>query len=156
VTEFEIIFNLGISSMVPPSFPKLVEFNGQYSTTTSDTYDHSEAYIELLKARHAFNQPNHMTSVTLKGYTLDAVPTLGVCQVRSLVRPSKFAAGLDLELVSGRSNDMVCGMNTNGMNTAIYANFDPTKTTVAARVDAWCEYDAFINVLPGVATTVSF
>jgi hypothetical protein len=70
----------------------------------------------------------------------------------------KFAAGLDLELVSGRSNDLVCGMNTNGMNTSINLTFDPTKSTDVenCRVDLWAEYDSFINVSPGIATTVSF
>jgi len=70
----------------------------------------------------------------------------------------RFAAGLDLELVSGRSNDLICGMNTNGMNTSIYATFDPEYIgdVKQCRVDAWAEYDAFVNISPGIATTVSF
>lgn len=70
----------------------------------------------------------------------------------------KFACGLDLELVSGRSNDLVCGMNTNGMNTSLNLTFDPTRSgsVQLARLDCWCEYDSFINVSPGIATTVSF
>ena len=67
----------------------------------------------------------------------------------------KFAAGIDLELVPGRSQNLICGMNTNGMNTSIYATFDGTATENAT-VDAWCEYDAFINISPGIASTVSF
>jgi len=71
---------------------------------------------------------------------------------------SKFACGLDLEVVSGKSGDLVCGMNTNGMNTSIMMNFDATKSTYvkATTVDVWCEYDSFINISPGIATTVSF
>lgn len=127
-------------------------------------YDASESYIELLKARHAWNTPNHFQRFGLAEYTQDMVDQNSILNVGCAGVPTgKFAAGLDLELVAGRSNDMICGMNTNGMNTSIYANFDatnyPSSGNVgmrAARVDAWCEYDAFINVLPGIATTVSF
>ena len=120
-------------------------------------YDASEAYIELLKSRHAFNQPTHTQKLSLKEFVQDAVDIAGFLSANNPAQTARFAAGLDLELVSGRSNDMVCGMNTNGMNTSIYATFDNTAGTVAAsRVDAWCEYDAFINVMPGIATTVSF
>lgn len=137
------------------------------SSTSSSLYDHSEAYNELLKSRHAYNQPNHSTLMNLNSFTIDALstattsaepPVVPLCWSKTAQPCGKFAAGLDLELVSGRANDMVCGMNTNGMNTSIYANFDPTlaASVKAARVDAWCEYDAFINILPGVASTVSF
>ena len=137
---------------------------GQEGALTTDAivdiYDHSEAYNELIKSRHAFNRPTHCTTINTSSFTQDEVPTKGVLWARNTTPTSKFACGLDLELVSGRSNDMICGMNTNGMNTSIYATFDTNnkaaKTVPAARVDAWCEYDAFINVLPGVASTVSF
>lgn len=135
---------------------------------TGDEFDCTEAYIELLKARHAFNQPVHLSQIDAGEFVIDKKYDHRILAVRNTNRTGKFAAGLDLELVSGRSNDMVCGMNTNGMNTSIYATFDPTKAVSVTeggasvpqikecRVDAWCEYDAFINVLPGVATTVSF
>lgn len=132
------------------------------NTTTqygpSGAYDASEAYIELLKSRHAWNRPNFQEMLTLRSYTQDKVDDNSFLQTPNSAQLCRFAAGLDLELVSGRSNDMICGMNTNGMNTSIYANFDSTHASdvVACKVDAWCEYDAFINVLPGIATTVSF
>lgn len=128
--------------------------NKQYGA--SGQYDASEAYIELLKARHAWNQPVHNQKLTIAEYTQDVPTANAILNVATSTQACRFAAGLDLELVSGRSNDMVCGMNTNGMNTSIYANFDSTKTPVPVKVDAWCEYDAFINVMPGIATTVSF
>ena len=64
----------------------------------------------------------------------------------------RFAAGLNLELVPGK--EIICGLNTNGMNTSINMTF--AANTIASRVDAWCEFDSFINITPGLATTVSF
>jgi hypothetical protein len=93
---------------------------------------------------------------------------------KSVYEHGKFACGLDLELVSGRTNEIICGMNTNGMNTSIFATFNATAAAnapvsdsaladdttgiwvEASTVDAWCEYDAFVNISPGIATTVSF
>lgn len=71
---------------------------------------------------------------------------------------AKFACGLDLEVVSGKAGDLICGMNTNGMNTSIMLNFDPTLSSSVqdTMVDVWCEYDSFVNISPGIATTVSF
>lgn len=71
---------------------------------------------------------------------------------------AKFACGLDLEVVSGKAGDLICGMNTNGMNTSIMLNFDPTLSSSVqdTMVDVWCEFDSFVNISPGIATTVSF
>lgn len=119
-----------------------------------------ECYNEFMKSRHNFNRDNHDTTINPTNYTLDEVSeaTNGPALNPLATKSGKFAAGLDLELISGRSNDMVCGLNTNGMNTSIYANFDVSKVASVkeCRVDAWCEYDAFINIAPGIATTVSF
>jgi len=162
---------------------------------------YTEAYVELLKSRHAWNRDHSTTQITAENFTIDEsiwledlfhirndpqaiVPGNSISTIR---RPAtngtrgpycpylspcntspvgKFACGLDLELVSGKSQEIVCGMNTNGMNTSIYGNFYPdyslTSTTYGtprvrlARVDAWAEYDAFINISPSIATTVSF
>lgn len=130
-----------------------------------------EAYNELMKSRHNFNSENWNTSIDPEYYKLDVgtnyVPVPcntttnaadGATEMTTKVRRGQFAAGIDLELVSGRSNDIVCGLNTNGMNTSINLTFDSTlySSVVAARLDCWCEYDAFINISPGIATTVSF
>jgi len=46
------------------------------------------------------------------------------------------------------------------MNTSIILTFDPTSVAdgkkVQARIDLWAEYDSFVNIAPGIATTVSF
>lgn len=124
---------------------------------------HDEAYLELLKARHALNSESFDTLIDSKSFQRDiATEATDACRVLTTgangLSSGKFAAGLDLELIPGRSQSLVCGMNTNGMNTSIYGTFDPTQYTKvgSARVDAWCEYDSFINISPGIATTVSF
>lgn len=143
----------------------------------------TEAYAELMKARHSLNAANFNTNINARNYWIDSaldeckqehidpgfdaatgkytkLEQVMVLSADSKYPTGKFAAGLDLELVSGRSNDLVCGMNTNGMNTSINLTFDTDSTRSAliedARLDCWCEYDSFINVSPGIATTVSF
>lgn len=155
----------------------------------------SECMIELLKARHMYNQPTHnhlfnrfnyswdnwaaaATDISNKNLLSGWLPNSADCYhypgPNSYFESGKFACGLDLELVSGRTNEIICGMNTNGMNTAIFGTFNATAAATSVpstdankitakglyvekvQVDAWCEYDAFINISPGVATTVSF
>lgn len=70
----------------------------------------------------------------------------------------RFACGLNLELSPEHSYELISGLNTNGMNISINASFSQSKigSQQKCQIDAWCEYDAFINVTPGLATTVSF
>lgn len=160
----------------------------------------NDSMIELLKARHMYNQPTHShlfnkwnwgydNWVRFKKLLLnrhkggsdnDQINDVffQTQQASTYFDVGKFACGLDLELVSGRTNEIICGMNTNGMNTSIFGTFNsaaasvkPTATVTTdgvysnsgdgvwvepCRVDAYCEYDAFINISPGIATTVSF
>ena len=121
-----------------------------------------EAYIELLKSRHSLNSDSFNTQITHQLYGFDGCTDVQAALSTTNVNGiGKFAAGIDLELVPGRSQNLICGMNTNGMNTSIYGTFLNNGTTVLGAeqdvtVDAWCEYDAFINISPGIATTVSF
>lgn len=131
---------------------------------------YDEAYYELMKARHNFNASNFNTLINRRNFWIDNADIAGVYEyfgvntaeealaltTDNLHETGKFAGGLDLELVSGKANDLICGMNTNGMNTSIHLEFDPDRTVKDARIDAWAEHDAFINVTPGIATTVSF
>jgi hypothetical protein len=155
----------------------------------------SECFIELLKARHLYNQADHKHCLTKHSFAYDnwarskrlvdfrkntntytGTQYFNTGDPNCYFEKGKFACGLDLELVSGRANEIICGMNTNGMNTAIFGTFNAKAAAVSAltsgddftnytsqgikveevRVDAWCEYDAFINISPGIATTVSF
>lgn len=81
----------------------------------------------------------------------------------------KFAGGLNLQL---SKRDAVCGIDTNGLNVCINGtfnsdavsasapggDFDSTTITpmVYAILDCWAEHDAFVQIIPGVATTVTF
>ena len=155
----------------------------------------SEALIELLKARHMYNQPTHQHLFNKWNWAYDNVARSRYltrqriagshslpqdiedwryATSKSVYEHGKFACGLDLELVAGRTNEIICGMNTNGMNTSIFATFNATAAAAdvvtdanvtdastgiwveGCNVDAWCEYDAFVNISPGIATTVSF
>jgi hypothetical protein len=186
-------------SSILPQTSGITAFKPMSNTHTDKDWG-SECLLELLKSRHAYNQSNqthcfnkwnwaydnwrraaHLVrqrapanaSGGLDGTTAAKIEELfQYAFPGSVYEHGKFACGLDLELVSGRTNEIICGMNTNGMNTAIYATFNataaqgegPSSTSVNAdgvyvessNVDAWCEYDAFINVSPGIATTVSF
>lgn len=148
----------GIQAFAPPG-ASLDEGRGGFN----------EAYVELMKARHSLNAPNFNSNITKTNFWFDTpaaqatkesttAATVMALTNDSIRNRGTFAAGLDLELVSGRSNDLVCGMNTNGMNTSINLTFDSTNSgsVVSSRVDLWAEYDSFINVSPGIATTVSF
>lgn len=133
-----------------------------------------ETYQELMKSR-----PVSLTSSRITGknfnrdskfnFNLDAGGTpvvsattfdlLGVFpSFNSEFTIGRFAAGLNLQLANGKDGQIICGLNTNGMNTSIRGVFHQLYLALMdkVRVDAWAEYDAFINISPGIATTVSF
>lgn len=69
--------------------------------------------------------------------------------------PGKFAGGIDLRL---NNKAIVSGIDTNGLLVCLNGTFD--SRFVANRYQcillAHAEYDAFIQIIPGVATTVTF
>jgi hypothetical protein len=93
----------------------------------------------------------------------------------STCRCGKFAGGLNLQL---SNRGAVCGLDTNGLHISLNGTFNadaasanapnttsaganviyPTTTTpmVTAILDCWAEHDAFVQIIPGVATTVTF
>lgn len=129
----------------------------------------TECYNELLKSR-----PNDPDKGRLSYSNYQGQFRLGTGQFSSFSETPfrcaynngntpeqcKFACGLNTELVSGKQGAMICGLNTNGMNTQIRGYIHPSYITNANRaastIDAYAEYDAFINISPGIATTVSF
>lgn len=136
---------------------------GNYSAGYTEHFQHlmSSRPTDILKSRIV--RPYFEIDT---GYTLN--PTGGVIEALnwSDAYPStysqfgtgRFACGLSLELVDKKYGSMICGLNTNGMNTSIRAVFHPQYTDYVQNttVDLWAEYDAFINISPGIATTVSF
>jgi hypothetical protein len=91
----------------------------------------------------------------------------------SNTRCGKFAGGLNVQL---SQRGAVCGLDTNGLSLSINGTFNadaasatapnitdtspiPATTItpmVYAILDCWAEHDAFVQVIPGVATTVTF
>lgn len=145
----------------------------------------TECYNELMKARSFYapgnrieaesyawdkkwNRSLDLTTETTTGAGATLART-GVCiydlnmfglfnGVESPFQMGRFACGLNLELANNKDGTIISGLNTNGMNTAIRGYFHPSylQNMDSVRVDAYAEYDAFINVSPGIATTVSF
>lgn len=126
-----------------------------------------EAFEELMKSRPL---SLHSNRIVQGGYVRDSKfnAKLGTIDELDLVAlfPSyasyfnigRFAAGLNLQLANGKDGQIISGLNTNGMNTSIRGTFHPNYLNWmdTVRIDAWAEYDAFINISPGIATTVSF
>lgn len=158
------------SAVAPPGINFTV--GGDYSQWNS----YSECYNELIKARPTI--PNR-GRLTRSNYSTPWYPGIGarssygvtpwrcVNSHGSLDGPyggsgeqSKFACGLNTELSPGKT-DLICGLNTNGMNTLIRGYFHPVQISngtlkFESSILAYAEYDAFINISPGIATTVSF
>lgn len=67
----------------------------------------------------------------------------------------KFAGGLNLQL---SKKEAVCGIDTNGLLVSLNLNFkaDKVSSMVNAVLDIFAEYDSFVQIIPGVASTVTF
>lgn len=128
-----------------------------------------QAYAEILKTGpknhwsktrsvNSMNEVEYKMDVAV-GYTeaedqkgLDEVPPpLGKFDSAC----GKFLGGLDLRL---SSKDVVSGIDTNGLLVRLNGSFDRNNLVnmTNAILDIFCEHDAFVQILPGVATTVTF
>lgn len=159
-----------------------IESMAAYLPVTGSTLDNTyfmmgngsgESYRELMKARPIDVATSRMTvdeynwdwkwdgaldaKATPTIVTFNKLKNVGPCP-RSPFGCGRFACGLNLQLVTSKEGQIISGLNTNGMNTSIRGFFHPSYTDYMddVRVDAWAEYDAFINISPGIATTVSF
>lgn len=130
----------------------------------------TECITELLKARPTKPEKGRLSMYNLNN---NAYPGIGAwsilaCTPWKTIDPTgeasaalpKFACGLNLELAPGKVGDLISGLNTNGMNTSIRGYFHPSNLSSSSKfdsiIDSYAEYDAFINISPGIATTVSF
>lgn len=132
----------------------------------------TESYNELMKARPCYIPANRIIASNYAldfkfNASLDRNATGPITSLNMLgVYPSpknqfgigRFACGLNLELAPNKGGAIISGLNTNGMNTSIRGQFHPNYLNMmdTVVVDAYAEYDAFINISPGIATTVSF
>ena len=163
--------NNGIQSMYTslPTGVTVTDPNFRYGFLGSGF---TEAYNELMKARPTYLPSNRIDYV---GYdsdnkfnsSLDCKATGAITSLNWFsIYPSpnhpyglgRFACGLNLELANNKNGTVISGLNTNGMNTSIRGYFHPNylANMDSVVVDAYAEYDAFINISPGIATTVSF
>ena len=162
-------WNFQYGSSVLPQTSGIAGYGPQGALGSKDQYGYTEAYVELMKAVKHWGSGVGPACISATSFNRDAKATLqqtpaGIGSDKVLFGTNtgtacelpKFACGLSLELVPGK--DMICGLNTNGMNTSINANFrsDKSGSIKGCQIDAWAEYDSFINVSPGLATTVSF
>lgn len=67
----------------------------------------------------------------------------------------KFVGGIDTRL---SKKNTVSGIDTNGLLVSLNGSFDRDNVNRMTQsiLDVWAEYDSFIQVIPGVATTVTF
>lgn len=67
----------------------------------------------------------------------------------------KFAGGLNTRL---SKKTTVSGIDTNGLQLSINMKFDYDSINFMtdAILDVWAEHDSFVQIIPGVATTVTF
>lgn len=165
--------NNGIQTMAQtlPTYPSGAPSSNNTIKYRDYAFGSSESFHELIKSRPCFLPSNRFS---FNNYNIDSCWNTNLDYSSSPIyllnwkgiMPSaqgylglpRFAAGLNLQLVNGKDGDMISGLNTNGMNTSIRGMFHPMyiNNMNNVTVDAFAEYDAFINISPGIATTVSF
>jgi len=132
----------------------LSSVGGTYAVSADTQGGYQECWHELCKAARIspygacnlrsdlFQIQNRTTTVNFTNYYLNYF--------------GQFATGLSTRLIEDRENDVVCGLNTNGMYTTVDLHYDTRETTNAVAINLWTEYNQFVSVVPGVATTVTF
>lgn len=167
------------SSTVPRSRVTGSQFLTSVEQSKAEGY--TQAYAELIKT----GPPNHwndsikLGSITPSEYNIDLLVGPEPSNPTSAPRPytraeftdtigvapplgkyytnvcGKFMGGLDLRL---SSKEVISGIDTNGLLVRLNASFDEANLSnmVNAVLDVYAEHDAFVQIIPGVATTVTF
>lgn len=164
------------SSTVPLSRVTGSTFLTSVDASKADGF--TQAYAELIKTGppNHWNDPLKLGSITPSEYHVDLLVGPALSDPRSnpttlsradfLLAPppigkyytnvcGKFMGGLDLRL---SSKEVVSGIDTNGLLVRLNMKFDDDNLSemVNAVLDVYAEHDAFVQVIPGVATTVTF
>lgn len=130
-------------------FQELIKARPHYLPSTK--FDNSSFYRDLIfdKTLDPRSDGTGIATLNLAGVLPSAHSSYGL---------GRFACGLNLQLAHNKDQQIISGLNTNGMNTSIRGIFHPlyTDNMAPVQVDAWAEFDSFINISPGIATTVSF
>ena len=125
-----------------------------YVVTDNKAGDFGPAYYSMFKSSRT-----KTPSINLNEFIRDVVnaddPPFGNTNT---TYSGKFIACLNTQLTP---KSIISGLDTNGLMVGLNFNFyiDPTDTTatqINTVLDVWAEHDTFIQVIPGVATTVTF
>lgn len=124
----------------------------QYEYQTDLKYYNNNATLDVDKFKY-ITTFDDMVPKSAGGTVRDyVIPPLG--KFPQLIT-GKFMGGLDLRL---SSKDVVSGIDTNGLLVRLNAKFDDSNLNnmINAILDVYAEHDAFVQIIPGVATTVTF
>lgn len=127
---------------------------------------YTQAYKELTKT----TDPHSEFTINKTEYRIDLAARVGINDISADLTGAnayvpfaigsgsicgKFAAGLDTRL---SRKETVSGIDTNGLLVSINGSFDRDNVNKMAQAifDVWAEHDAFVQIIPGVATTVTF
>lgn len=148
------------------AYAELMKTGGRdqwWAETTNPSINQSEFQTDL-----KYYNNNGATTATKQAYITtyaDMVPKSAGGPTRDYVVPplgkfaplisGKFMGGLDLRL---SSKDVVSGIDTNGLLVRLNARFDDNNLSnmINAVLDVFAEHDAFVQIIPGVASTVTF
>jgi len=160
------------SLTLPSSRSGYTIWEGVNSTTTSfagwaKAASYNQAYMELQK----LNTSDTLLNINMSEFMIDTAAQAGVSDFSGLLNGAgalvpfyaigtkticgKFMGGLDTRL---SKKNAISGIDTNGLLVSVNGYFDPdyVSSVKQAILDLWAQYDAFIQVIPGVATTVTF
>lgn len=117
----------------------------------------SEYMIDLaMTSSETMDDPNAAPFSSYKGHLTGGygrIPWIPLIDEKPC--SGKFAAGLNTRL---STKSTVSGIDTNGLSLTLNGTFDSDMINemTNAILDVWAEHDSFIQVIPGVATTVTF
>ena len=134
------------------------------ATVATDSYKSrtfSPAYFELMRT-----STNGLPSINFNEYTKDVIGTAPPFGNSNRTYSGKFVACLNTQLTP---KSIISGLDTNGLMVGLNLYFDQDRLTARTEagltgmttqidtiLDVWAEHDTFIQVIPGVATTVTF
>jgi hypothetical protein len=140
------IFRIG-GSMIPNKAVTL------YNVNTTGNF--SEAYIEVLKTYHGFNNTLYRPLVGATEYNVwddSAVAKLGIATKKATTESynNAFAIAQELEVYSTRNDVILQGINTVGQNIFFDCNINITGPTAAYILNFFANFDVILVIENGV------
>lgn len=153
------------SLTVPQAKTTGYNYTNTYGVTTgglefNKALGYTQSYREASKTTSKFittSDINWAIDTNLSAnYTLDGSLEDNVAWFGNVLNTGgQFFGGINTQLTK---KNAISGIDTNGLQVCLNLYFDPDNLSniKASTLDVWAEYDSFIQVIPGVATTVSF